>query len=487
MATAGPGSAIEAPPLSAPTNGLLRAAPIIERTDDRWLAGIAWDPQACPVGELAEICDVSDYDTSAAARQGVRRASPFLARAYDKCSAFGFQEAGYESRAIQALQAIESSLVEEELWTGTLISTNPHLAATETAGVNEVQTVTVTADGGTFTLTFDGQTTSALDFDATGAEVEAALKALSNIGVADVAVSGDGPYEITFQGNFEGEDVAALTSTATGLWTGSGTAVVATDTEGDPGGPTDEVQTVTITAGYGTFTLTYDGQTTAAIAENAAAATVQSALVALSNLAPGDVVVTGSAGGPYTVTFGGTLAATDVDEMTADDAELHASGGTADVTTDDEGVGFVNGADVVTSGAVTPTRAFVLLEQALADGKCGSGMIHARPLVVALWKEANLLTERNGQFFTPTGHRVVAGSGYPGTGPDGEEVTASSEWAYATDLIGVIRSPSIEVPARDIRNALDRTTNEVVMVAQRPYALQWSQCCWFAAEIDPTP
>ena len=52
--------------------------------------------------------------------------------------------------------------------------------------------------------------------------------------------------------------------TATGLW-------------GPYSGTTDEVQTVTITGGPtgGTFTLTWGGQTTAAIAYNATAATVQ--------------------------------------------------------------------------------------------------------------------------------------------------------------------------------------------------------------------
>lgn len=51
----------------------------------------------------------------------------------------------------------------------------------------------------------------------------------------------------------------------------------------------------------GTFTLSFGGQTTAGIAFNATAAAVQAALEALSNLDPGDVTVTGNAGGPYTV------------------------------------------------------------------------------------------------------------------------------------------------------------------------------------------
>lgn len=85
------------------------------------------------------------------------------------------------------------------------------------------------------------------------------------------------------------------------------------------GGPTSETQTVTISGAPtgGTFTLTFSGQTTAAIAYNASAATVQAALEALSNIAPGDVTVTGVAGGPYTVVFGGAYLSDDVTQMTA--------------------------------------------------------------------------------------------------------------------------------------------------------------------------
>lgn len=69
----------------------------------------------------------------------------------------------------------------------------------------------------------------------------------------------------------------------------------------------DSVQTITIsgTPTGGTFTLTYNGQTTTALAYNAIGATLQTALIALSNLASGDVTVSGAAGGPYTVTFSG--------------------------------------------------------------------------------------------------------------------------------------------------------------------------------------
>jgi hypothetical protein len=55
----------------------------------------------------------------------------------------------------------------------------------------------------------------------------------------------------------------------------------------------------------GTFTLTSGASTTAAIAADATAATVQTALDGI--LGAGNSVVTGAPGGPWTVTFAGTL------------------------------------------------------------------------------------------------------------------------------------------------------------------------------------
>ena len=69
--------------------------------------------------------------------------------------------------------------------------------------------------------------------------------------------------------------------------------------------PVKEVQTVTVsgTPTGGSYKLSLDGEETASIAFDAAASAVQSALEALANVGVGGVAVTGSAGGPYTVTF----------------------------------------------------------------------------------------------------------------------------------------------------------------------------------------
>jgi hypothetical protein len=93
---------------------------------------------------------------------------------------------------------------------------------------------------------------------------------------------------------------------------------------------TDEQQTVTIDATGGTFTLTYSGQTTGAIAYNATAAAVEAALEALSNIPENGVEVTGNAGGPYTVKFRGTLGKQNVAQLTSNAASL--TGGASTVT-----------------------------------------------------------------------------------------------------------------------------------------------------------
>lgn len=68
---------------------------------------------------------------------------------------------------------------------------------------NEVKTELITATGGTRTLTFNGQTTSALAFDADSLTIRTALIALSNLGVGDIEVTGgSGNFNYIFSGAF---------------------------------------------------------------------------------------------------------------------------------------------------------------------------------------------------------------------------------------------------------------------------------------------
>ena len=86
-------------------------------------------------------------------------------------------------------------------------------------GTNEVQTITVTATAGTYTLTFDGNTTDAIAFDASAGEVKTALETLAGIALDDVAVAeSGGVYTITFQNGLGATNVDELeASSPTGM------------------------------------------------------------------------------------------------------------------------------------------------------------------------------------------------------------------------------------------------------------------------------
>lgn len=100
---------------------------------------------------------------------------------------------------------------------------------------SDIQTITINATGGTFTITFDGQTTTALAYNASAAAVQAALEALSNIAPGDVSVGLTGAvYTLTFSpGFYAGGTVPTVTTNAASLTGGAGTAAVAVITTGD--------------------------------------------------------------------------------------------------------------------------------------------------------------------------------------------------------------------------------------------------------------
>jgi hypothetical protein len=169
------------------------------------------------------------------------------------------------------------------------------------SAANEVQLVTISGSptSGTFLLGWGNAATSPIAYNASSATVQTALRAL-----------------------------VSMPLTAAGI---------------------NDVQTVTITGGPtgGTFTLTFGGQTTSALAFNASPAAVQTALQALSTSGAGatySVAVSGSTGGPYTVTFSGGLGNKDVQMLWADGGALR--GGTnpnVTVTTSTQGkAAFVN-------------------------------------------------------------------------------------------------------------------------------------------------
>jgi len=93
-----------------------------------------------------------------------------------------------------------------------------------------------------------------------------------------------------------------------------------------------EVQTATLSQApdYGTFTLTYRGETTAAINYNADAATIKAALEALSTVNTNDITVSGSIATGTTFTFADSLG--NVDLLMINSSMKNGGAGGTDVT-----------------------------------------------------------------------------------------------------------------------------------------------------------
>jgi RHS repeat-associated protein len=105
--------------------------------------------------------------------------------------------------------------------------------------------LTGTPTGGTFTLSFGGETTVPIAFDASAATVQADLEALASIGSGNVVASAypGGGWQVLFTGSLAGTYQNALSADGSGLTGGSspGVSVVALSAGGDDSRVSDTV------------------------------------------------------------------------------------------------------------------------------------------------------------------------------------------------------------------------------------------------------
>lgn len=271
---------IQPVPAAAPTTGLVASARQVNETG--WEAGFTWRPERCvttqgisPCGTVTGVPAEPDVD--------LVYYSPPGFRARDFCTTLTRERDSVRLR--RQVEAVTSFEVARELWEGALTLADP-------ATVDGAPYVNpYLADGNAVDVAAPDDLTHALT----------TLEATARAG----ATRGQQVYlhvPVAFLSDYSNHyrRVGDLLYTATD-------AVIVADPgytgRGAPVAPTAEVQTVTITGGPtgGTFTLTYQAQTTGTIAFNAIGSTVQTALNALSNL--DGVTVSGGAGGPYLVTF----------------------------------------------------------------------------------------------------------------------------------------------------------------------------------------
>ncbi|TWT66373.1 dockerin type I domain-containing protein [Allorhodopirellula solitaria] len=207
------------------------------------------------------------------------------------------------------------------------LDVSPLTADNSGLGHNEHQVISLGAgggvDAGTYTLSFGGDTTDPIAYDADAAAIRDALTLLPSIGAGNVNVttysafpgSTDVQFEVEFTGALGLTDQPAITADSVGLINNERQQLSIT------GAPTG-----------GTFTLSLGSSTSAALNFDVDAAAVKAAIVSLLSqesitAVADDVTVTGGPmPGTMLVEFSGTLEDVDLDEIVVDVSSL--TGGT---------------------------------------------------------------------------------------------------------------------------------------------------------------
>ena len=141
-----------------------------------------------------------------------------------------------------------------------------------------------------------------------------------------------------------------------------------------------------------------------------------------------------------------------------------------------------------------------LLEQAIAYRDAGVGVIHCTPFVFNAWATRGGIPFRydgatpgtSTHIWTPNGNLVVPGYGYDGSGPSDAPTIdnpqwQTSQWAYATDAVELLRGPiQIEPNSLSEMSPAIQEFNDVPWRALRPWAIYSNGGLRAAVLVDTT-
>jgi len=190
--------------------------PIYDRTYEQY---------SIPADEALSIGDVARVDPTTGGATGANATSAAEAKALGIVAKD--VAAKYTALVFKKGLAYMDGLGSVDFGTVLYLSTTDKKISDTDPGVNELQTLTITGSptGGTFTLTFNGQTTSTIAYNATAAAVQAALEALSTIGEGNVICGGGAlpgsPVTIRFVNDLGKQNVALITGDFSGLTGGT--------------------------------------------------------------------------------------------------------------------------------------------------------------------------------------------------------------------------------------------------------------------------
>lgn len=168
---------------------------------------------------------------------------------------------------------------------------------------NEIQQIVVQADSGTFTLSSDGTNfTSALTYGLSAATLQTALRGLAAIGTGNCDVSGSGtladPYIVEYVSGKAATDMDLLVAT-TGSLVGGFDPDLTTISSPTAGVAQVDQLWIDPAATSGFIKLSSGGDFSGQVAFDSSAASAETALEEIADVAAWGLAVVGEAGGPY--------------------------------------------------------------------------------------------------------------------------------------------------------------------------------------------
>lgn len=151
------------------------------------------------------------------------------------------------------------------------------------------------------------------------------------------------------------------------------------------------------------------------------------------------------------------------------------------------------GATVVVTAATAFHARIAALEEAFYDAYGYAGTIHVNTRAYGAAAHAEMITEVGTRSIgspvpslltTPIGSSWSFGAGYDITGPANVAPAAGSVWAFMTGPVTIWRSSTPITP--DPRQTFNRTTNQMVALAEREYVQSYDCPTVFAIEVPVT-
>lgn len=126
-------------------------------------------------------------------------------------------------------------------------------------------------------------------------------------------------------------------------------------------------------------------------------------------------------------------------------------------------------------------EAFSVLESNFYTTYGYQGTIHLPFAAAAYAANERIMEFQNRIWRTALGTTVSIGH-YWGRGPAGEVPSAGNVWIYITPPVTVWRTPDSNVFISPLEGALDRSSNQVSMLAEREYAIGFDACRVYATQ-----